>query len=374
MKPRHSPLFNASLARLCAVGAAVAVSVMAGPARADDSPYCRKVRARAVSDASLLIAPSLRLEGIKLPTAFQRGSNTIDPTGIGPEYQVRGGLTLSPIDIYKGFRVLGIGDADCEQHVTVVMAEEILAQDKNYGRAAALKKQIVFLEAQRERWEALLAQGEQRFASKVTTLQQTEELRTRVLAFERQRAQLAGDLARLESNGAKPFTGTLADLAHAIESTTMIYEKKVSHLRTLDTWSIHLTAGYIPPFFGADHPDAYGMVQLTHNLGAAWRNSAETKQLAAREDELKSSRYELTSRIGVFRATLRSSSTQATRELQIVESRVSALTAGRTALETSEALKAAHALALLDLELIAAEAERTYLTELIAQLRTLEES
>ena len=84
----------------------------------------------------------------------------------------------------------------------------------------------------------------------------------------------------------------------------MTYEKKVSHVRSLDTWSVRLTAGYIPPFFGSDRADTFGLVQLTHNLGGAWRSAAEGRHLAAREDELKSSRYELTSRIGAFRASI----------------------------------------------------------------------
>jgi hypothetical protein len=145
-------------------------------------------------------------------------------------------------------------------------------------------------------------------------------------------------------------------------------------VRVLDSWSVHFTAGYIPPFFGADHSDYYGMVQLSHNLGGAWRNAAETRYLDAREDELKSARPELVSRIASFRANLRATVTQAQRELAVLESRVSALNAGRAALETSDALKAAHALALIELELIAADSERAYLIELIAELRTLEEN
>lgn len=373
-KSRRRTRRDTALARLCAAGAAIALTAVVAPARADDTPYCRKVRARAVSDASLLIAPSLRLDGIKLPTAFQTGANPIDPSQVGPEYQIRGGVSVSPLDIYKGFRVLDLGDADCDQHVSAVTAEEIIAQGKEYGRAPALQKQIELLDARRPGWEALVAKSEQRFASAVTTLQQVEEVRTRAVSLDRQRAQLVGDKERLESSGAKVFKGTLADLTRAVETTAMRYERKASHVRSLDSWSVHLTAGYIPPFFGSDHSDWYGMVALTHNLGSVWRNAAESRYLDAREDELKASRHELASRISTFRSNLRASSAQAQRELQVLESRISMLNAGRAALENSDALKAAHALALMELELIAADAERAYLTELVAQLRTLEET
>lgn len=355
-----------------AVISLAAAAGTAGTARADDSPYCRKVRARAASDAAMLIAPSLRLEAVKLPTAFQHGTNTVDPTAVGPEYQLRGALLLSPLDMYKGFRVLGVADADCEHHVNAAIAEAILAQDKDYGRGPALRKQITFLESRRSTWEEIAAKSEQRFASNVTTLQQVEEIRTRTTALERKCAQLAGELGRLESRGAMSFHGTLTVLARAIETTAMDYEKKSSHLRSLSSWGVDLTGGYIPPFFSAERSDVYGMVQLTHNLGAIWQYRAETRYLAARADELRSSRHEQTSRIDAFREALRSSSTQAQRELQVIDARVSALTAGRAALDDTDALKAAHALALMDLELIADGSERAYLTELIAQLRALE--
>lgn len=374
MRSRRTKLSETLLVRFCALGAAVALTATAASAQADDSPYCRKVRARADSDAALLIAPSLRLEAIRVPVNFQRGNAAVDPSTVGPEYQLRAGLTVSPLAMYKGFKVLDLGDAACEQQVTVVAVQEIIAQDKDYGRVPALVKEIAYLDEQRSTWQALEKRGEQRFESNVTTLQQLEEIRVRTNALEKQRAQLVGEKERLESSGAKPFRGTFSDLTRAVEATAMDYEKQVSSIRKLDSWDVSFTGGYLPPLFGADRSDFYGMIALSHNLGGAWRNAAETRYVEARHDELKSSRYELASRLSAFRAGLKSTSAQAQRELHIVESRAAALTAGRAALEGSEALKAAHALALLELELIAAESERTYLTELIGQLRNLEEN
>lgn len=374
MRSRRSTLSQTLVARVCAAGAALVVVATAPSAHADDSPYCRKVRARASSDASILIAPSLRLEGIRIPVGFQRGNATVDPSSVGPEYQLRAGLTLSPIAMLKGFKVLDLGDADCEQHVTMARVHEVVAQGKEYGRAPALGKQIAYLDDQRSTWQTIETKGEQRFASNATTLQQVEEIRVRTIALERQRAQLAGEKERLESAGAKPFHGRFSDLNRSIEATSMDYEKKVSSVRKLDSWGVSLSGGYLPPLFGAVQSDYYGAVQLTHNLGGAWRNAAETRYVAARQDELKSSRSELASRLSAFRASLVSMSAQAARELQVLELRVAALTAGRAAMEGFDAVKAAHALALLDLELIAAESERTYLTELVRQLRTLEEN
>ena len=41
-------------------------------ARAED-PYCARARARAGSDSALLYAPTVRVEGVKLPSGLQKG-------------------------------------------------------------------------------------------------------------------------------------------------------------------------------------------------------------------------------------------------------------------------------------------------------------
>lgn len=368
-------LAREQLRRACAVVATLAVAAAPGIARgADDSPYCRKVRARAKSDAALLLAPSLRLEGIRIPVAFQRANAGGDASLVGPQYQLRAGLTVSPLSMWKGLQVLDVGAADCAQFVSAEVAQEVLQQDKDYGRLPAITKQIAYLDEQRASWQALEKTGEERFASNVTTLQQVEEIRVRTMNLERHRAQLEGEKNRLEKAGIKPFHGKLADIARAVEGTAMEYERKASSVRKLDAWGASVTAGYVPPLLGVERSDFFGMVQLTHNFGGIFRNAAETSYLEARKDELKNERYELSARISAFRTSLRTVEEQAQKELQVLDARTSALRAGRAALEGAEAGKAAHALALLDLELISAESERIYLTELLNQLRNIEDT
>src|SRR5688572_28613470 len=90
----------------------LAVSAHALPAVAQDSPYCRQVRARAASEAGLLMTPRVLVQGIRFP----RGAQQLDsgPT-VGDGYQLRTGLAFSPLDFIKGQTLLRVGDADCQR-------------------------------------------------------------------------------------------------------------------------------------------------------------------------------------------------------------------------------------------------------------------
>ena len=345
----------------------------AGRASAQESAYCAKVRARAASDAALLIAPAVRLEGVKLPSALQKGG-TVDPSSTSESsgYQIRAGLTLSPLDMYKGFKVMDLADADCAQQHATVSAQELLQQSTFYGRLPALRKQREFLDASRARWETVATKTDARLEAKVTTLAEADDVHLRITGLERSREQVVGEIARLEATGVDGKRAALTELVHTIEATSAHYEDKASYIRTLDTWDVRLTGGYVPAAFG-QNADYFGVIQLSYNLGGYWRNSAESRYVAARHDELKSARHESVDQLRSFREQMRTTANQAAREVAIVERRVAALSSSRTALASTDAPGAAHALALIELEVLAAESERVFLNALIEELMHLEE-
>src|SRR5688572_4256916 len=82
-------------------------------AAARDTPYCKQVRARAQSDADLLMMPRILVQGIRFP----RGAQQFD-SGATTEngYQLRTGFQFSPVDFYKGQATLRLGDAECDRH------------------------------------------------------------------------------------------------------------------------------------------------------------------------------------------------------------------------------------------------------------------
>lgn len=366
--------FRAEGVRRAAIATAVCFVALASTTRANaqESPYCAKVRARAAADAALLIAPSLRAEGIKLPSALQKGG-TIDPaSGSGSGYQIRAGLTVSPLDMYKGFKVVDLADADCQQHQAVVTAQELLQQAVVYGRLPALRKQREFLDASRPRWETVASKTDARLEAKVTTLIEADDVHVRAISLERSREQIVGEIARFEASGIDAKRAMLSELVKNLESSSAKLEDKASHIRSLDTWEVRLTGGYVPAAFGQSS-DFFGVVQVSYNVGGFWRNAAESRYVAARSEEVKTARYETVNQLLTFREQMKATASQATREVAIVDRRIAVLTSGRAALSATDAPGAAHALALIELETITAESDRVFLKALIEALSHLEE-
>ena len=340
---------------------------------ADDSAYCRRVHARADSDAALLIGPTVRAEAIKLPSSLQ-ANGRVDPTAGGSSYQFRAGATVSAVGMYKGFRLGSVADADCAQHQAITNAQELLEQAPDFGRLSALRDQAVFLDGRRSTWETISSKMSERFAAQAVTLLNVEDVRTRSALLMRRRAQIGGEIARIEATGVESNRGQVSQLIRSIETTSMKYEREVSHLRSLDAFDIHVTGGYVPPIFDATRSDFFGLVQVSYNLGGPWRNSAENRFLSARDEELKTARYELQRQLKLFRSHVKAALAGAKQELDIVEKNVSALKADRASIEGSDAPSAAYAQAMTDLELISSEADKVFLAGFIRELSHVEEN
>jgi len=352
-------------ARLAAVAAGASVVLTATAASADESAYCKKVRARASSDAALLFAPTIQAQGIKFPN-----NGTIDSgvtTGAG--YQFRAALSFSPLDIYKGIRVKRVGEADCQQHEDVVSAREILSNAADYGRLPALRSQASFIDAKRSEIETIAAKSEERVAAHVASIRDSAEVRGRVSVLYRAREQSAGDAHRIEARGVEEYRGSLSALVAAAEADTMKLEREASHVRKISAWDVRVTGGVIPQ----DAPiDYFGVVQVGFNFGAFAQGAAESRYLSARADELAKARYELRDELTRFRAQIKSANEQARRELDIVERQRAMLISDRSKLELSEGLSAAQPLGLIALDEMLLESQRIYLTTLIAELTKLE--
>ena len=356
---------------MLAAAAALASTSFAGPALAEDSAYCRKVRARAASDASLLIAPTVLAEGVRVPAALQKGAR-LDATTPGSGYQVRAGVSFSAVNAYKGIRVTDVGDADCTQHEYTVKAQNLLLQVSDLGRLEALRRQSAALEARQSEIAAVLSRIEGRFEAKNMTLIEVEDIRSRVSTLSRQRAALAGEIGRLEAAGYESYRGTVSDLAKKVEESSLSFESKANHVRALDAWDVSVSAGYVPPILGYTG-DFFGVVQVSYSLGSPWHDSYDSQYLSARREEVKTARYEVAHRLEVLRGQVRAAVAQARDELRIVDKRAAEVEASRSTLQSVEAPSAAHAQAIYDLQRIGLEAEHVYITELVSELSRIEE-
>ena len=349
-----------------AAAATLALALLPARAHGETSSYCRKVHARAVGDAALLFAPSLQLQGIKFPSSgiVDVGATT------GDGYQLRGGIAFSPLDFYKGFRVLRAGDADCRQHEAVEGVQRVLLQADDVGRLAALRKQAEFLASHRAEWLRIVADTEDRFARHITPLLDAQEIRARHAELERRAAQIDGEIERLAARDIDAPAAGATRLASTATQAAMSYEREMSHLRTLEAWSLTFTGGLIPQSGPLDY---YGIVQLAFNVGGIARYGRESAYLAARDEELRTARYEVQHEARRFTDQLASASRQARRELAVVSTQMSSLGAIRATLEHADAAGAANALAIIGMDAIRIESDQVFLSTLVDALSSLQE-
>lgn len=345
----------------------------ASAAGAEESAYCRRVQARAASDAALLYAPTARAEALKLPTAIQPGGR-IDPVGTGSSYQFRAGLSISALDIYKGTRLSHVANAECAHHEATLAAHELLSLGLDVGRLAALRSEAAYLESRRAEWEEITHKADQRFEARTMTLLNVTDVRARAAALVRRQLHVSAGIGRLEALGLEKLPASVERLMDAVDSTAMRYERETSHVRSLDAWDFNVTGGYVPPILDATRSDFFGLIQVSYNLGGPWRNAAESRYRAAREDELKSGRHELRRQLAVFREQARRSKAHAKGELEVVEGTIAMLRADRSAVDSSDAPSVFYASSMIELELIGAESERAYLIALIRELSQVEEN
>lgn len=354
-----------NLRRCVAFMAVLAASHTAAEARAEESAYCRKVHARAASDASLLFAPSVTAQAIRFPQTGFLGAGAT--TGEG--YQARASLSVDPLDMYKGTRVLRVGDADCAHHEAQIAAEEVLASGVDAARLPALRREAALLGEARPRWEAIVRTEQARLDAHVANLLETNEIQARATELERRSVQVSGEIAALEAKGVVAPTAPTGALVNAERASAMQLEREASHIRSLDPWHVTATGGVIPQTSPVDY---YAIIQVQLNFGAFARNAAETRYLEAREAELRQARYELPDQLRRYRAAIHAASVSANRELEILERQAAAIATAESALAESEAPNAPHARAVLGLDAIVVETERAFLRAYISELSRLE--
>lgn len=333
---------------------AVALLFFAGTARGDDSPYCRKVRARAASEAALLMSPEVHVQAIRFPENGRIDSGAI----VGTDRQVRAGLSFSPIDFYKGLGVMRVGEADCARHESSEALDQLLTPASDGARLVALRQQAEFLGSHRSEWQALAAKAEERYAARVITLAELDQLRWRTNVLEHRLIEVEGEARRLQARNPEvpALPGDL--LAQQLYDRSVELEKEESHLRTLDAWDLRLSGGVIPRVGPVDW---YGLVEVRFKPGALVRNHQEARYLEARADELRSARYEPQARVRRHQDEVRAVREQARRDLELTDHQLSTLASSRGLLQDSTAPSGVHTRDALKLEELSMQADRVFL-------------
>jgi hypothetical protein len=381
----------------------IAASLSPAPASARDTPYCKQVRARAQSDADLLMMPRVLVQGIRFPEGaqqFDSGATTAQG------YQLRTGFSFSPVDFYKGRATLGVGDAECARHEAELELDAVLTRGTDDARLDALREQGVFLRAKSADWRALSARAAARLEKRIITVVEFTNVQHFVDALERKLVQVEGEASQLDAraqrtrplpfsppspgpppSGAPPSSlpsgpaavsapvaassasATLPALAGRYMDASLRYEREVSSLRRLDEWRLQMTGGVIPQ----TPSDWYGTIELSVSLGALVRGSHEDQYIEARAETLARASDGIDLRLRQFREEIAALLGQAERDLGVIEHSLAVLRATRTVLESSEAESVAQAREILTIEQLSVESDSVFLRALVRALQTLAE-
>ncbi len=361
----------------------ITVSFHPSQAAALDTPYCRQVRARAQSDADLLMMPRVVVQGIRFPEGaqqFDSGATT------SQGYQLRTGLQFSPIDFYKGKATLDVGDAECERHEAALDLEAVLERGTDDARHGALREQGLFLRAKSTEWRALQARAAARLAQRIITVVEFTNVQHFVDALERKLVQVDGDASLLDARAlrkqapasaspgafvpsASASSAALPALATRYIDASLRFEREYSSLRRLDEWRVQMTSGVIPQ----TPSDWYGTLELSFSLGGLVRGAHEEQYIEARADTLKRASDGVNTRLDQFRAEVAALLAQTERDLQVVEHSLEVLRATRAALAASQAESVAQAREILTIEQLSVESDSVFLRALARALQALSE-
>ncbi len=309
------------------------------------------------------MSPRVFVQGVKFPNNGQLDAGVIAGSG----YQMRAGLSFSPVDFYRGLDVLRVAEADCDRHGSADAIQVVLAQGSARARLIGLRAQGAYLRAHREEWHALSDKAATRLAERVITMAEFDSLRQYADILERKLVQAEGDANQLASNSARLPREPLSTLDRSYAERAMRFEEAQSDLRKLDAWQLQLTGGVIPQ----EPVDWFGLAELSFNLGGFVRYHQEGRYLDARGDELRHADYELESQLSEFRAQTTAALEEARRDLTVVEHDVAILARTREILDKSEVGSVAHARDTLTIQQIVAEADGVYLQGNITGLVSL---
>lgn len=334
-------------------------------ARADDSDHCRRVRAQASAEAAILEAPRVLVQGIRFPSSARVD---LGPT-VGDDLQARAGLTLSPVDMYRGVLVRRMADAECHEHERAAALEDVMSDATDGARLEALQAQLAYLDEQRGDWQALVDQAAERLQARAITVVEFRELQRLAQALELKRAQASGEIERLRARGVAAAAGVAAATAESYASATVEAERALVKIRATDAWTFRLTGGVIP--LPGRPLDWFGLAELTYSLGGPWQSAALVSVAQAREAEVRRDRAELPARLERAQAEARAMARQAAAELRAIQADLASGRATEAALERSDAPGAAQAQAALRFERIATEAQERYLRTLRDRLSAM---
>lgn len=339
------PLAGVSLLSVLIVGA-----VMTAPAAAQESAYCRQVRAQARATASVLAAPRVVASGIRFPS-----DNRIDlgPT-VGRHTQVRVGATWSALDAVRARETMQASSELCTAQEASAALDTWTKQSLEAPLAQAYAAQASYLADQQPRWQALARTASGRFQSRLITAIDAEQVRRRASELELRLVHGRGEASQL----AHQVAGSGAALARASIDAANTVAARESRLRRLDAWQVRAVAGAVPQTEGKT--DWYGTVEVSYSLGGPLQTHHERQVREAARDYNAQPTSGPVAAFAELRPKLTAKLQQAREELRILADMLTELSTTLQQLEATDAGRASQHRDLLVLEEIALRSEHAF--------------
>jgi hypothetical protein len=357
----HSGTRRALLSVVCALSAAFSNHVAAdgGAAHA----YCARTVARADSDAALLWAPKLGIQGLRYPSGIDVGPATAGG------FQLRVGLAYSLIDPLRAWRTQAAAELDCE--VEQARSELAAALDAEEGSAegSALRAQAEFLRAHQVQIDEVVQRARTRLGQRVITVFELNHILESAEQLERKAVQAQGAAARLAAavaTAAPARAHDMQSLSAKLTQRSSAHEQSVSSVRVLDAWNVRVQGGVIP--VEGSQLDWFGWLELSYSLGGPFQTAAESRYREARRAELASDVHGLPAQLARRDRIAHAQTEQATAELRVVEKRLGHLRETMQELTASDPSGSSHARDALVLAQLSADAERVFLQRLLDSL------
>jgi hypothetical protein len=280
--------------------------------------------------------------------------------------QLRVGFSYSPLDVYRGFKVMGHGDADCLAFESRALLTRILTDGLDGIEAAAHREQVNYLEANQGQWQALLGKAQKRLDARVITLLEFEDFGRRVEDFEHRLEASKAAVARADARGATSSQHGLLAMERTYVSRQRDLDGIESSLHRLQDWNLRMVGGAIPML--DQRVEWFGWMEASYNFGGLFQRPQENNYLRARQRELQDATYEYPARLEVLRREADAMLNHGRRELALADQHLAFLERIASSMGPKETPTASQEMDLISMERISAVSERLYWSALVTEL------
>ncbi len=306
----------------------VASAWTAAPAHAE-SAACERVTAAAHTEAVVLRAPRLEVQGAYLPALTDPADPTYDAT---TRAQARVALVVSPTDMLRARAIERVAASECTRDALVEQIDRTLAVGMQVGEADAARAELAYFEQHRGDLEQLVQDATTRFEHQLATALELDEVRERHAEIQLRIAERRRSLAALEA--LEDRAGALPDvtaLLRAYRGAAVDVERRSGELRRISAWHVELHGGVA----AATRMEWFGLIEVGYSLGGPWQRASAARAVAAKAREVVEDPRDAAVRLEHVRRAMQRSLSELRGELALLDDMLARLDADRARLDNA---------------------------------------